>query len=72
MKPMHSPNPRPIASILILFTKLFSCFLCVLVIFSIGTRVAVLWFLLFCGLPPVFGLHVLFPSDCHVCYWRLL
>lgn len=43
---MHSPNPRPIVSILILFTKLFSCFLCVLVIFSIGT-VAVLWFLLF-------------------------
>lgn len=42
---MHSPNPRPIVSILILFTKLFSCFLCVLVIFSIGTRVAVLWFL---------------------------
>jgi len=41
---MHSPNPRPIVSILILFTKLFSCFLCVLVIFSIGTRVAVLWF----------------------------
>jgi len=46
-KSMHSPNPRPIVSILILFTKLFSCFLCVLVIFSIGTRVAVLWFLLF-------------------------
>jgi len=35
---MHSPNPRPFVSILILFTKLFSCFLCVLVIFSIGTR----------------------------------
>ncbi|KAN0116166.1 hypothetical protein V8E52_006223 [Russula decolorans] len=46
---MHSRNPRPIVSILILFTKLFSCFLCVLVIFSIGTRVAVLWFLLFAG-----------------------
>jgi len=26
----------------------------------------------YCGLPPVFGLHVLFPSDCHVCYWWLL
>jgi len=59
---MHSPNPRPIVSILILFTKLFSCFLCVLVIFSIGTRVAVLWFLTFCGLPPMFGLHLFFSS----------
>jgi hypothetical protein len=44
---MHNPNPRPTVSILILFTKLFSCFLCVLVIFSIGTRVAMFWFLLF-------------------------
>jgi hypothetical protein len=32
--------------------------------FSIGTRVAVLCF--FGGLPPVFGLHVLFSSDGHV------
>lgn len=57
---MHSPNPRPIVSILILFTKLFSCFLCVLVIFSIGTRVAVLWFLLLAVSLRYFGLHVLF------------
>ena len=59
---MHSFNPRPIVSILILFTKLFSCFLCVLVIFSIGTRVAVLWFY-FLRSPCSIGLHVLFPSD---------
>jgi len=69
---MHSPNPRPIVSIFILFTKLFSCFLCVLVIFFFGTSVAVLWFSLFLRSPPVFGLQVLFPSDCRVCYWRLL
>jgi hypothetical protein len=31
-----APNPRPIISIVILFTKLFSCFLCVLVISLLG------------------------------------
>jgi len=31
-----APNPRPIVSILILFTKLFSCFLCVSVISLLG------------------------------------
>jgi hypothetical protein len=33
------PNPRPTIHTLVLFTKSFSCFLCVLVISSMGTRV---------------------------------
>lgn len=37
------PNPRPTIHTLVLFTKSVSCFLCVLVISSIGTRVVVHW-----------------------------
>jgi hypothetical protein len=69
---MHSPNPRPIVSTLILFTKLFSCFLCVLVIFSLLGRG---WpcFGLFFSLrsPSGIWLPCFISSDGHVCYWRL-
>jgi hypothetical protein len=42
-EPIQGVKPRPIVSILILFTKLFFLFLVCTSDFSIGTRVAVLW-----------------------------
>jgi len=57
------PHPRPAISILILFTKFFSCFLGVLV-------VTVLWFFFLHGVPLVSGLQAFlsFYGNC-VCYW---
>ncbi|KAI0296476.1 hypothetical protein BC826DRAFT_236455 [Russula brevipes] len=68
LEPMHIPNPRPIISILILFTQVIFLFLVCISDYSIGTRAAVLWF--FYGLPLVFGFRVL-SSNGHVCYWWL-
>jgi len=68
---MHSPNPRPIIGILILSPSYFlvSCVYLWFLYWDEGGRALVF---IFCGLPPVFGLHVLFSSDGHVCYWWLL
>jgi hypothetical protein len=69
---MHSPNPRPIVSISILFTQVIFLFLvCTSDFLYIGTRVAVLWFLFLAVSLWYVACTFFFPSDCHVCYWRL-